>query len=340
MRFSSPDAWRSLSGAAVKLFLELHTRYHGANNGRLTLSMNEAVDALGLGKATVSRAYAELQEKGFLRLVKEGNWYGRRAHEWRLTTKPTETAKGRISATDEWRYWRPEKQNAVPRRTRRRSTWFRLRTTGRALGPGRNPSTALPHVRWVLQRNANINHSPERKAGDEEGQDGGRRKGSRTGPRFADVPCVGRWHGAYRGRGDMLRRLFGTRTPEAALGLTSTAMNALGPTADLRPFMTAMLAEAEPGDALEAMLVVQMTATHVAMTRAARLSADAKTSAMHETFERSMTRLSRTYLAQLDALKRYRAKAQQTVRVEHVNVFGGGQAIVGDVAHGGERRAT
>ena len=48
-----------------------------------------------------------------------------------------------------------------------------------------------------------------------------------------------------------------------------------------------------------------------------------------------MTRLSRTYLAQMDGLKKYRAKAQQTVRVERVTVHEGGQAIVGDVNHGG-----
>ena len=36
------DAWRSLSGAAVKVFLELHTRYNGSNNGKVRLSMNEA----------------------------------------------------------------------------------------------------------------------------------------------------------------------------------------------------------------------------------------------------------------------------------------------------------
>jgi hypothetical protein len=44
---------------------------------------------------------------------------------------------------------------------------------------------------------------------------------------------------------------------------------------------------------------------------------------------------SRTYLAQMDTLKKYRAKAQQTVRVESVTVNEGGQAIVGDVTHGG-----
>jgi hypothetical protein len=54
-----------------------------------------------------------------------------------------------------------------------------------------------------------------------------------------------------------------------------------------------------------------------------------------ESQERSMTRLSRTYIAQIDALKKYRSKAQQTVRVERVTVNEGGQAIVGDVTHGG-----
>jgi len=57
---------------------------------------------------------------------------------------------------------------------------------------------------------------------------------------------------------------------------------------------------------------------------------------IRESLERSITRLSRTYLAQMDALKKYRAKAQQVVRVERVTVHEGGQAIVGDVSHGGE----
>jgi hypothetical protein len=39
----------------------------------------------------------------------------------------------------------------------------------------------------------------------------------------------------------------------------------------------------------------------------------------------------------MDALKKYRAKAQQTVRVERVTIEGGGQAIVGDVTHRGGR---
>lgn len=99
------DAWRSLSGSAVRLWLELHTRYNGGNNGDLRLSYAEAGDLLRMGKATVQRAYAELVAKGFLVLEREGNWYNRRAHEWRLTTKPKNGPKGNIvsTASQDWR---------------------------------------------------------------------------------------------------------------------------------------------------------------------------------------------------------------------------------------------
>ena len=102
-------AWRSLSGNAVRLWLELHTRFNGGNNGRLTLSYAEAADILGMGKASVQRAYQELVEHGFVALEKEGNWYHRRAHEWRLTTKPMQTASGKKLPTHEWHSWRPPK---------------------------------------------------------------------------------------------------------------------------------------------------------------------------------------------------------------------------------------
>ena len=64
-------AWRSLGGAAVKVWIELHTRYHGGNNGKLNLSLDEAARALGLGKATVDRALMEFIE-GILGLYPKG----------------------------------------------------------------------------------------------------------------------------------------------------------------------------------------------------------------------------------------------------------------------------
>ena len=102
-------AWRALSGSAVKLWLELHTRFNGGNNGRLTLSYAEAGEILGMGKATVQRAYDELVAHGFLALETEGDWYRRRAHEWRLTTKPMQTSRGTQIASNDWKSWRRQK---------------------------------------------------------------------------------------------------------------------------------------------------------------------------------------------------------------------------------------
>jgi predicted transcriptional regulator len=96
------DAWRDLSGAAVRVFLELHCRFNGSNNGLLTLSYAEAAEVLGMGKATVQRAFADLIAKGFVVLEMEGNWYHRQAHEWRLTIKPTQRTKGRENPTNDW----------------------------------------------------------------------------------------------------------------------------------------------------------------------------------------------------------------------------------------------
>ncbi len=131
-----------------------------------------------------------------------------------------------------------------------------------------------------------------------------------------------------------VEKLMGMRTLEAAHGVYSMAITSLGKSADKHVnFVSAIFAETEPRDAIEAMLVSQMTSTHVAMATLSEQLTYKISYQVRESYERSMTRLSRTFLAQMDALKKYRAKAQQTVRVERVNVESGGQAIVGDVSH-------
>ena len=77
-----------------------------------------------------------------------------------------------------------------------------------------------------------------------------------------------------------------------------------------------------------------MTATHLAITTMSQKFHHASSPELREAYERSMTRLSRTFLSQMDSIKKYRAKAQQVVRVEGVNVSEGGQAIIGDVNPG------
>ncbi|MGJ0507227.1 MAG: hypothetical protein ACR652_08840 [Methylocystis sp.] len=50
-----------------------------------------------------------------------------------------------------------------------------------------------------------------------------------------------------------------------------------------------------------------------------------------------LTKLTRTFAAQLEALKRYRSNGEQKVTVQRVNVSEGGQAIVGNVSSSPKR---
>jgi hypothetical protein len=50
-----------------------------------------------------------------------------------------------------------------------------------------------------------------------------------------------------------------------------------------------------------------------------------------------LTKLTRTYAAQMEALKRYRSGGEQKMTVQHVHVADGGQAMVGNVNAPAER---
>ena len=100
-------AWRSLSGRAIKVWLELRSRYDGRNNGQLSLSQDEGARLLGIGKATVARSFAELEAKGFLVLTKRGVWFGRRASEYATTDR----SMNGHPATQNWKQWQPKKQS-------------------------------------------------------------------------------------------------------------------------------------------------------------------------------------------------------------------------------------
>jgi len=92
----------------------------------------------------------------------------------------------------------------------------------------------------------------------------------------------------------------------------------------------------QPKDAAEALLLSQMAAIHQATMMMARRLNHVENIPQQDAAERALNKLDRTFAAQMDTLKRYRTKGQQTVRVERVTVNEGGQAIVGDVRHGGQ----
>ena len=97
----------------------------------------------------------------------------------------------------------------------------------------------------------------------------------------------------------------------------------------------ALIRGIDPQDPVEAMLAVQMSAVHINTLNYARRTAIADTFMESEMSEKAFNRLSRTFIAQMEALKKYRTGGEQKMTVEHVHVHEGGQAIVGNVQGGG-----
>jgi hypothetical protein len=107
--FWRSPAWRSLSAPAAKLWPELRSRFNGGNNGKISLSLDEAARLLHMGKATVQRAFQELEAKGFIAMTRKGQWYGRLASLWRVTDK---NCNGDL-ATNDWKQWRPTQKTEI-----------------------------------------------------------------------------------------------------------------------------------------------------------------------------------------------------------------------------------
>ncbi len=100
-------------------------------------------------------------------------------------------------------------------------------------------------------------------------------------------------------------------------------------------FMLSVIKGIEPKNQIEAMLAAQMAAVHMSTMTFARRLAHVDNIPQQDSAERAFNKLARTFATQVEALKRYRTGGQQMVRVEHVTVNEGGQAIVGNVTHGG-----
>jgi len=104
-------------------------------------------------------------------------------------------------------------------------------------------------------------------------------------------------------------------------------------------FLLSVVKGIEPRDQIEAMLAAQMATVHSATMEYARRLSNSGSLAQRDSAERGFNKLARTFAAQVEALKRYRSRGEQKVRVEHVHVNEGGQAIIGDVSTGEGRGA-
>ena len=91
------EAWRSLSGSAIKYYVELRRRFNGMNNGELHLSLEQANKHLGMARDTVLRVQQELVDKGFVRMTRRGGFHQRLATTWALTDESVPPMPARLS---------------------------------------------------------------------------------------------------------------------------------------------------------------------------------------------------------------------------------------------------
>jgi len=83
------DAFKVLSGNALKLFLDIAYRYNKWNNGEISYSVREAQDRFGWSPNTVCKYFKELQDLGFLKCSRKGRFDQKRhASLWEITHWP------------------------------------------------------------------------------------------------------------------------------------------------------------------------------------------------------------------------------------------------------------
>ncbi|GJE78569.1 hypothetical protein [Methylorubrum suomiense] len=102
----------------------------------------------------------------------------------------------------------------------------------------------------------------------------------------------------------------------------------------------AAIAGIEPQNEQEAMLAVQMVGTHAMAMEMMNLAKQTESPDRLERYGNLATKFLRTYTTQMETLAKLRRGGEQTVRVEHVHVYQGGQAVVHQVTqvggqHGG-----
>lgn len=126
---------------------------------------------------------------------------------------------------------------------------------------------------------------------------------------------------------------FGTNSWEFTFNEVARTLLAVEAGATQANGMLAFIDGVKPENEVEAALAGQMFATHaLAMTMMHR-AAHATELRLSESAGNMAIKLLRTYTTQTEALAKLRRGGEQTVRVEHVHVYPGAQAVVGNVTN-------
>lgn len=135
---------------------------------------------------------------------------------------------------------------------------------------------------------------------------------------------------------------FGVPDPAWCLSLLNSAVNAVPVKVDgkaqvANDVLSSVLAIA-PRDGVETLLAVQAAVTHQHVMAYLAKAAGSNLVGLSEDRLRMATKLMKLFSLQIQTLGKHRHQGQQNVRVEHVHVHAGGQAIVGNIGEGGHAK--
>lgn len=102
------EAFRHLSGNALKVLLSLVRLDNGSRNGAIAYSARRAADDTGLSVRTAWTALQELQDKGFICCTQKGSFNRKVQHAslWRYTWAAW--PEGKMGPTRDFEKWRPD----------------------------------------------------------------------------------------------------------------------------------------------------------------------------------------------------------------------------------------
>lgn len=104
-------------------------------------------------------------------------------------------------------------------------------------------------------------------------------------------------------------------------------------------FILSVIKSVGPKDHIETMLACQMGAIHLATMKCGFFLSRADNIRELDSAGSMFNKLAKTFVTQMEGLKRYRTGGEQKVLVQHVSVGEGGQAIVGNVTQAARENA-
>lgn len=131
-----------------------------------------------------------------------------------------------------------------------------------------------------------------------------------------------------------MKNIIGTNDLKLAEEILKQSVKSLGISGELA---AKYFEELNPENPMEGMLVAQMTAAHC---HCMRMFADARKTHSPDIEAATLkiaVKLMKAFGTSMRTLEKTRRKGEQNVKVEHVHIHQGAQAIVGNVTQGGNK---